>query len=114
MNTVHQRFPVHVLTGWVDYSPAFHWETSQTLRSAVAGFESRIRSIVARIAEDEPHNPASRRGDVEVVMKPLGSFTVSSTGVDLDDLLDRMADAVRTRLKQAVHVNGSETLSRIA
>ena len=110
-----QRFPVDVRTGWMDYSPAFHYYASQRIRSRLAAFASQIRAVTVRISQDEPHTTAQRHCEIEVMTTHAGQVSASSVGVKLFTLLDRAVDSVVDVLRQRARAESqSESRQRIA
>jgi hypothetical protein len=108
-------FPVHLRTGWVDYSPALHWYAGQKVRSVLTGFAPRIRSVSVRIADHEAHDVASRRCTIDVTLKSGVVVSAESTGAALEDLVDRTLESIFAELHQ--HRRAGEPhrpLSRIA
>ena len=76
-----QRFPVDVRTSWLDYSPAFHYQAAQRIRSGLAEFASQVRAVTVRISDDESHKTAQRQCEIEVMMTHPGQVSASA----LDD-----------------------------
>ena len=97
-----QQFPIEVQTGWVDYSPALRYHTSQRIRSRLAEFAPRIRSITVRMSDDAPHNTAQRRCDIEALTTDAGPIAASSVGVELFTLVERAVDTVVEILRQRI------------
>lgn len=87
------RFPVDVTTGWTDYSPAFRHETSELIRSRLAGFASRIRSAAIRVFADD-RDSGHRRCELTVRTTEGNRVSASAQGTDLGALVNRVADAV--------------------
>ena len=114
MHTADHIFPVYLRTGWVDYSPALHWYAGQKVRSVLAGFASRIRSVSVRIADHDVHDVASRRCTIDVALKSGGVVTAESTGADLEALVDRTTESVFAQLRQRHARDPHRPLSRIA
>jgi phage baseplate assembly protein gpV len=110
-----QRFPVDVRTSWQDYSPAFHYQAAQRIRSGLAEFASQIRAVTVRISDGEPHTTAQRQCEIEVMMTHAGQVSASSVGVNLFTLLDGAVDSVVDVLRQRARAESeSELRQRIA
>jgi ribosome-associated translation inhibitor RaiA len=115
MQTAQQPFPVHVRTGWIDYSPALHWYATQKVRSALRSVASRIRAVTVRIADHEPHDPSTRLCAIDVSVKPTGTISATSTGRNVCELIDHAADAAVEKLREQQEVDVvHQPLSRIA
>lgn len=115
MRHEQHRFPIDVRTGWVDYSPALRYHASQRIRSSLADFASRIRSVTVRISDDEPHEPTQRRCDIAVMTTHAGPVSASSVGVNLFMLVDRAVDSVMEMLRHRASAEPhSEMRQRIA
>lgn len=95
-----QRFPVHIQTGWIDYSPALRYYASERIKSLLADFAPQIRSVTVRISDAEPDRPAHRRCDIDVMTTHAGLIYASSVGVDLFALLDRTVDTLLDTLRE--------------
>jgi hypothetical protein len=100
MRDARQQFPVHVRTGWTDYSPALHDHATQRVASRLAGFAPQIRSVIIRIADDASHHARQRRCDIEVVTTHAGPIAASSVGVNPFRLVDGAVDTVFELLRQ--------------
>ena len=115
MQTAQHPFPVQVQTGWIDFSPALHWYATQKVRSVLQPVASRVRAVTVRIADHEPHDPATRLCAIDVRLKPAGAISATSTGRNVCELVDRATEATLEQLREqheadVVH----EPLSRIA
>ncbi len=97
--TVPQPFPVHVRTGWIDFSPAVQQYASERIRSALAHHAAQIRSVSVRISSADPRRPAQRRLHVQVTTD-TDSVAVSPSGVDLFALVDQAAEILLETLGQ--------------
>jgi hypothetical protein len=114
MHNTQHRFPIHVHTGWADYSPALHYHAAQQIRSRLAAFGSEIQSVTVRLWSDQPGELAHRRCEIDV-MTHAESFAVASVGVDLATLVDGAVDRAVTLLRQRTHPERpAETRRRIA
>jgi hypothetical protein len=109
-----QPFPVHVRTGWIDYSPALHSYASLQVARTLGGFASRIRSVTVRIADHEPHDTASRLCAIDAELKPAGALSTTASGRDPYELVERAAAAMRARLRDERRAGVPRPLSRIA
>jgi hypothetical protein len=112
MQVSQPRFPVHVRMGWIDFSPALQAYVTQRVRATLGAFASRIRSVRVRIADHEPHDPASRLCAIEVELKPVGALSAVSTGRGVYELVNDATDTILARL--SAECGGSEPLSRTA
>jgi hypothetical protein len=99
METTQHQFPVHVQTGWIDFSPALHWYATQKVRSVLRPVASRVRSVTVRVADHEPHDPATRLCAVDVSLRPGGAISVTSTGRNVSELVGRATDATLEKLR---------------
>jgi Sigma 54 modulation protein / S30EA ribosomal protein len=100
METTQHPFPVQVRTGWIDFSPALHWYAAQKVRSALRPVASRVRSVTVRVADHEPHDPATRLCAVDVSLRPTGTVSATSTGGNVSELVDRAAEAIVEKLRR--------------
>lgn len=94
-----QRFPIHVWTGWIDFSPALRHHASERIRSLLEQTARRIRSVTVRISDADPHKPTHHRCDIDVVTTDAGVVSATSVGVDLFSLVDRTAETVLETLR---------------
>ena len=115
MQTAQHPFPVHVRTGWIDFSPALQWYATQKVRSVLRPVASRVRAVTVRIADHEPQDPSTRVCAVDVALKPAGTISATSTGRNVFEIVDRAAEASLEKLRDRhdAHVV-HEPLSRIA
>ena len=101
MSNSQQLYPIHVHTGWVDYSPAFHQHALQRIRSRLAEVASNVRSVAVRISGAESHDSTHRSCHIEI-MTTDGPTSASGVGVDLfhtvDSTVDKVAEMLRSRL----------------
>jgi hypothetical protein len=115
MQTAQHPFPVHVRTGWIDFSPALQWYATQKVRSVLRPVASRVRAVTVRIADHEPHDPSTRLCAIDVILKSAGTISATSAGRNVYELVDRATEASIEKLREqhqtdVVH----EPLSRIA
>lgn len=108
------QFPVRVRTGWVDYSPAVHTYAGTTVARALGGVAAHVRSVTVRIADYEPHDPATRLCAIEVELTSGRTVAATATGRDVHGLIDGAAEAVAARLRNARDAGSAGPLSRIA
>lgn len=95
-------FPVHVSTGWRDFSPALHWHATRVVRAALQKLAPHVRSVTVRFSDHEPGEAANRRCSIEVEVNPHGAaLSTAATGTDPYELVDRAADAVVARVQAA-------------
>jgi ribosome-associated translation inhibitor RaiA len=114
MQTHKKTFPVHVRTGWLDYSPALQWYVSEQCASLLERFALHIRDVSVHIGDDAATSPATRRCVIEISMPGSGVVKVWSSGEDLYATVDAaIADAV-ARVKEQIAIAGTDRLSRIA
>src|SRR4051812_33431795 len=115
MQTTQHTFPIHVRTGWTDFSPALHWYATQKVRSALRAVASRVRAVTVRIADHEPHDPSARLCAIDVALKPAGTITATAIGRNLCELVDRATEASVEQLREQREINMVRApLSRIA
>jgi ribosome-associated translation inhibitor RaiA len=114
MQITQQPFAVRVHTGWIDFSPALQSYAAAKVTQALGSFASRIRSVEVRIAEHEPHNPATRLCVIDVVLKSVGVLSTTATGRDPYALVDEATNAIVARLRSQRRVDAPDALSRIA
>jgi ribosome-associated translation inhibitor RaiA len=95
-----QQFPVDVRTGWIDFSPALRHHASERIRSLLAQFALQVRSVTVRISDAEPHRPAHRRCDIEVMTTHAGAITASSIGLDVFALVNHAAESALEALRE--------------
>jgi hypothetical protein len=115
MRNTQPPFPIDVRTGWVDYSPAFHYYASQRVRSRLADFTPRVRSVTVRVSDDGLHDIADRRCEIEVLTKQVGLISASPVGADLEALVDRAVESVVQMMHQRLRAEpSSEPFQRIA
>jgi hypothetical protein len=115
MQTAQHPFPVHVRTGWIDFSPALHWYATHKVKTALRPVASRVRAVTVRFADHEPHDPSTRLCAIDVGVKPAGTISATSAGRNVYELVDRATEASIEKLREqhetdVVH----EPLSRIA
>jgi hypothetical protein len=100
MQTAQHPFPVHLRTGWIDFSPALHWYVTQKVRSALRPVASRVRAVTVRIADGEPHDPSTRLCAIDVTLKPAGTISATSSGGNVCELVDRASEASLEKLRE--------------
>lgn len=115
MQSTSHAFPVHVRTGWIDFSPAVQWYAPHKLKTALEPVAEYVRSVTLRIADREPGDLATRVCTVDVSLKPTGALTASVTGTDVRELVDRTVDAIVKKVHaQLAEQAEGESLPRIA
>ena len=115
METTQHPFPVQIQTGWIDFSPALHWYAAQKLRAVLRPVASRVRSVTVRVADHEPHDPSTRLCAVDVSLRPGGAISVTSTGRNVSELVERAAEAIVEKLRKPTEADlVHEPLSKIA
>lgn len=96
-------FPVHVRTGWRDFSPALLWYATREVRAVLRPLASHVRSVTVRFSDHEPGGVTSRLCTIEVNLKPNGvAPSAAAAGTEPFELVDRAADEVLARLRAAV------------
>jgi hypothetical protein len=115
MRNARLPFPIRVRTRWGDYSPALHYHVSQRISAGLSGCAAQIRAVAVRIRDDELHNIAQRRCEIEVTTTDAGRISASSVGINLFSLVDHTVDAVVAMLRQHTSVEPQgEMRQRIA
>ena len=116
MQTTQHTFPIHVRTGWIDFSPALHWYATQKVRSALRPVASRVRAVTVRIADHEAHDPSTRLCAIDVTLKPAGITSATATGRNVCELVDRATAASLEKLRAQHQAAGvvHAPLSRVA
>jgi hypothetical protein len=112
METAQRTFPIHVRTGWVDFSPALHWHITQKVESALERYGARVRSVTVLVTDQDADRKTCA---VDVVLRPAGLVAASATGTDAHDVVGRAADRVRTAMQRRFDAGAaSPGASRIA
>jgi ribosome-associated translation inhibitor RaiA len=87
-----KTFPIHVRTGWLDYSPALHSHVRTRVEAALRAFASHIRWVAVRVGP----GPGRRRScDIEVVLAPAVWVPAFDEGEDAYTAVDAAARAAR-------------------
>ena len=100
MQTAQHPFPVHVRTGWIDFSPMLHWYATHQVRSALRPVASRVRAVTVRIADHAPHDPSTRLCAIDVTLKPVGTTSATAVGRNVCELVDRAIEASLDKLRE--------------
>ncbi len=103
-------FPVHVQTGWVDFSPALRWYTARKVESLLEPFASRIRSVAVRITDVEG-DLDRRKCVIHAVLSPSGFVSEAALGMDPYESVDRAAARLRAAMPRRLVGDG---ISRVA
>jgi len=103
-------FPVHVQTGWLDFSPSLQWYAARTAESSLEPFASRIRSVTIRFTDVEG-DLDRRKCVIHVVLKPSGFVSESATGTDTYESVDRAIARLRAVMPRRLVGDG---ISRVA
>ena len=103
-------FPVHVQTGWVDFSPALQWYAARTAESSLEPFATRIRSVTVRITDVEG-DLERRKCVIHAVLNPSGFVSESATGTDPYDSVNRAIARLRAAMPRRLAGDG---VSRVA
>ena len=114
MQTPRQVFPVHVRTGWIDFSPALHSYVTWRVTRTLGAFASRVASVTVRIANQEPHDPASRLCAIDITLKAGGAISTVSTGRDVYDVVNHATHAILMKMRAVREIESPDALSRIA
>jgi hypothetical protein len=115
MQSTTHTFPVHVRTGWIDFSPALHWYATRRVKAALRPVAPCIRSVSVRFADPELRDVGSRECTIDVALKSNGAVSTTVAGADLYEVVDRAATAVLTKLKDRRAAGAAvEPLSQIA
>ena len=99
MHTTQDRFPVHVYTGWIDFSPSLHWYAAHNVRSALAAVASHVRSVTVRVADHESHDPSMRLCVIDVTLKAGGTISATATGRNVWQAVECATDAILEKLR---------------
>jgi ribosome-associated translation inhibitor RaiA len=94
-----QQFPIHVRTGWIDFSPALRYYVSQRIQFLFEPCAAPIRSITVHISGADPHRPVQRRCDIEVATTD-GGISASAVGADVFALVGSTAETVLEKLRE--------------
>lgn len=88
---------VRVRMRWLDFSPALHHYTTRRIEVALRRFASRIRLVTVQIADTNGprHAPDDKLCEIEVLLQPAGSLTVSASAADAYLAVDRAVRRAR-------------------
>jgi hypothetical protein len=114
MQSRPQPFPVHIHTGWIDFSPALHAFITTHVREALETFAHRVRAVTIRIADAEAGDRARRVCAIDLELKPVGTIATALAGTDPYDLVHRATRAVRAQLRAQAEADRAASLARIA
>jgi ribosome-associated translation inhibitor RaiA len=92
-----ESLTVHLRMRWLDFSPALHHYATRRIEVALRRFATRIRRVNVLIADaNGPRRSADdRRCEIEVLLHPAGSLTVSATASDPYLSVDRAVRRAR-------------------
>ena len=114
MQTQRHAFPIHVRTGWIDFSPALHSYVTGRVTRTLSPFASRIASVAVRIGNQEPHDPATRLCAIDIQLKADGAISSVSSGRDVYDVVNNATDAILKKMRALREFESADALSRIA
>jgi putative sigma-54 modulation protein len=82
---------VRVRMRWLDFSPALHHYTTRRIEIALRRVAAKIRGVTVQIADTNgPRGgPDDKICEVEVLLRPAGSLTVSANAPDPYLAVDR-------------------------
>ena len=109
---IHQTFPVHVRSRWLDYSPALHNHTRTLIEAALRAHASRVHSVQVRLSGGEG-TLEERICEIEIALKPDGVLLVSAADVDACRATDAAVRRARTAVRRHVE-RAREELRRAA
>jgi ribosome-associated translation inhibitor RaiA len=105
---------------WLDFSPALHHYTTRRMEIALRRVAAKIRGVTVQIADTNgPRGgPDDKVCEVEVLLRPAGSLTVSANAPDpylaVDRAVRRVRAAVRSQVSREREHSARPQLSRIA
>jgi hypothetical protein len=97
------QLPVHVYTGWIDFSPALQWYAAHKVRSALSTVASHVRSVTVRIADHESHDPSTRLCVIDVTLKAAGTISATATGTTVWQAVDCATEAAVEKFREYRH-----------
>ena len=101
MHTTQDRFPVHVYTGWIDFSPALHWYAAHIVRSALSVVASHVGTVTVRVADHESHDPSMRLCVIDVTVKASGAtISATATGRNAWQAVEGATNATLEKLRE--------------